>query len=338
MKVLVTGGAGFIGSAFIRYYLDAYPEDEVVNLDALTYSGNLENLRSVEDNERYSFVKGSITDKELVEKLVEGVDAIVNFAAETHVDRSIMDSSAFVETNVAGTQVLLDAAVKLGGKRFHQVSTDEVFGSLMPDEAAFTEESQIKPRNPYSATKAGGELLALAYFETHGLPVTVSNCSNNYGEYQFPEKAIPLFVSRLKAGEKIPVYGDGKQIRDWIYVGDHVSGIALCLKDGKPGERYVFGDDKELENLELIDKLIELTGASSEQIEFVKDRLGHDRRYATDSAKARRELGWSAKVGLDEGLANTVKWYEENADWVGRCMSGEYKKYYDEQYIKREQK
>jgi dTDP-glucose 4,6-dehydratase len=335
MKLLVTGGAGFIGSNFIHYYLNAYPEDEIVNLDALTYAGNLENLKDIQDNPRYTFVHGSITDKELVDELVGKVDAIVNFAAETHVDRSIMDSSPFIETNVRGTQVLLDAALKHGKKRFHHVSTDEVFGSLGPDDAPFTEETPYAPRNPYSASKAASDHLVRSYFHTHELPITISNCSNNYGPNCFPEKFIPLALANIKEGKKIPVYGDGQQIRDWIYVEDHARGIAAALHKGKPGETYLFGDDNEVKNLDLVKTMLKIRGASEDLIEFVKDRAGHDRRYATDSSKARNELGWKAEVSLEEGLQKTLDWFEQNQEWVDNCRSGAYRDYYNDQYVTR---
>ncbi len=332
MKLLITGGAGFIGSNFIRTYLADHPGDEVVNLDALTYAGNLENLKGIEADPRYTFVQGSITDRDLVFSLVDAVDAVVHFAAESHVDRSIMDASDFVETNVHGTQVLLDAAVDRGNKRFHHVSTDEVFGSLGPTDAPFTETTAYAPRNPYSASKAASDHLVRAYFHTHGLPITISNCSNNYGPYHFPEKMIPLFISNIQQGKKVPVYGDGQQIRDWIYVEDHARGVAACLDKGVMGETYLFGDDQEMKNLDLTKKLIELLGASEDLIEFVKDRPGHDSRYATDSSKARRELGWTPQVTFDEGLVRTIAWFKENQDWVDRCRSGAYREYYQEQY------
>jgi dTDP-glucose 4,6-dehydratase len=335
MKLLVTGGAGFIGSNFIHYYLNAYPEDEIVNLDALTYAGNLENLKAVQDNPRYTFVHGSITDRDLVFDLVKDVDVIVHFAAESHVDRSIMDSSPFIHTNVLGTQVLLDAALAHGKKRFHHVSTDEVFGSLGPNDPPFTEETPYAPRNPYSATKAASDHLVRSYFYTHELPITISNCSNNYGPFHFPEKFIPLAIANIQEGKKIPVYGDGMQIRDWVYVEDHARGVAECIHKGKPGETYLFGADTDVTNLELVKTIINQLGASEDLIEFVKDRPGHDRRYATDCTKAREELGWTAEVDLAEGIKRTIEWFQANQDWIANCRSGAYRDYYNDQYVTR---
>lgn len=332
MKLLVTGGAGFIGSNFIGYYLRLHPEDEVVNLDALTYAGNLENLSDIEDDPRYSFVHGSITDRDLVFDIVKDVDAIVHFAAESHVDRSILDADAFVKTNVLGTLVLLDAALAHGKKRFHHVSTDEVFGSLGPDDPAFDENTPYAPRNPYSASKAASDHLVRSYFHTHGLPITISNCSNNYGPYHFPEKMIPLFISNLKEGKTVPLYGDGLQIRDWIYVEDHCSGIDAILQKGRIGETYTLGDDNDVRNLDLAKTIISLLGLSEDRIEFVKDRPGHDRRYATNSSKAKEELGWEARTTLEEGLNKTIQWYEDNKEWTLRCKSGAYKEYYEKNY------
>ncbi len=332
MKVMVTGGAGFIGSNFIHYYLGVHEDAQLVCFDALTYAGNLENLASLKDDPRFSFVKGDIRDIEAVRDVMKDVDIVVHFAAESHVDRSIMDSGPFIETNVRGTQVLLDAAVSLGNKRFHHVSTDEVFGSLGPNDPPFSERTSYAPRNPYSASKAASDHLVRAYHVTHDLPITISNCSNNYGPYHFPEKIIPLFISNLNEGKKLPVYGDGKQIRDWIYVQDHVRGIDVVLQKGIIGETYLFGADAEITNLELTRTLINLLGKSEDMIEFVKDRPGHDRRYATDSSKAKRELGWEPHYTLIEGLKKTIQWYVDNEEWVSRCKSGAYQDYYKEQY------
>ena len=288
MKLLVTGGAGFIGSNFIRYWLNHHPEDEIINLDLLTYAGNLENLKDVEDNPKYSFVRGDICDRETIFPLVKDVDVIVHFAAESHVDRSIIDPSAFVRTNVIGTQVLLDAA-KEYGKRFHHVSTDEVFGALGPNDPPFDETTPYDPNSPYSASKAASDHLVRAYFRTYTLPITISNCSNNYGPYQFPEKLIPLFISNLMAGDTVPVYGDGQQVRDWIHVDDHCSGIEAVITKGTLGETYCLGGkDSEVTNLALTKTLIELLEKDESLIEFVKDRPGHDRRYAIDYSKAKK--------------------------------------------------
>ncbi|MFH1404757.1 MAG: dTDP-glucose 4,6-dehydratase [Patescibacteria group bacterium] len=332
MKILVTGGAGFIGSNYVRYVLANHPEDEVVNLDALTYAGNLENLKDIEDDPRHTFVKGDICDRDLVFDLVSKVDAIVHFAAESHVDRSILDASPFVKANVMGTQTLLDAALANGKKRFHHISTDEVFGALGPDNPAFDEHTPYAPRNPYSATKAAADHLVRSYYHTHELPITISNCSNNYGPYHFPEKVIPLFISNLDEGKKVPVYGEGKQMRDWIYVEDHCSAADVCLRKGRPGETYLFGGDGEITNLDLTKKIIKLMGKSEDMIEFVKDRPGHDMRYAIDYSKAKKEFGWKPQVDLEEGLRRTIEWFRSHKDWASRCRSGEYQNYYKKNY------
>lgn len=328
MKLLVTGGAGFIGTNFIHYWLNNYPQDEIVNFDLLTYAGNLENHRSVEDNKNYKFIKGDIGDREAAKDAMKDADVVVNFAAETHVDRSIMDSSPFIKANVLGTQVLLDVAVELGKKRFHHISTDEVFGALTPDDPAFTEDTPYAPRNPYAASKAASDHLVRAYHYTHELPITISNCSNNYGPYQFPEKIIPLFISNLSEGKKVPVYGDGMQIRDWIFVDDHSRGVDLIIRKGNIGETYCLGGDNQTPNIELTKKLIRLMNKDEGSIEFVKDRPGHDRRYDIDFGKAKRELGWKPEVDFDKGLLRTIDWYKANSEWVERCKSGEYRKYY----------
>jgi dTDP-glucose 4,6-dehydratase len=307
----VAGGAGFIGSDFIRYWLEKYQDDEIVNLDALTYAGNLENLREIENNKNYKFVQGDICDAELVNKLVKHVDLIINFAAETHVDRSIADSSAFIKTNVAGTQVLLEAAKKNGGKRFHQISTDEVFGQLKQGEAPFNENSSYQPRSPYSASKAAADHLVRAYFYTYNLPITISICSNNYGSHQFPEKLIPLAITNLLQGKKIPLYGAGKNIRDWIFVRDHNRGIEAIIKNGKLGETYCLGGDGEMSNLDLVKNILAIMGESEDKIEFVADRAGHDFRYAIDSSKAQKELGWKKEVNFADGLKQTIEWYKK---------------------------
>lgn len=334
MKILVTGGAGFIGSNFIRYWMRNNPNDKIVNLDALTYAGNLENLQEVEKNENYEFVKGDICDRGLVNDLVKGIDLIVNFAAETHVDRSILGSEDFIKTNVEGTMVLLDAAKGNGGIRFHHVSTDEVFGALTPDDPKFNENTPYDPRSPYSASKAASDHLVRAYFHTHKLPITISNCSNNYGPYQFPEKVIPLFITNLIEGKKVPVYGEGKNIRDWIHVDDHNSGVEAIIKKGRIGETYCLGGNSEKSNLELTKTILEIMGYGEEKIEYVADRKGHDFRYAIDFSKAKTELGWEPKYEFKQGMTQTVQWYKDNKDWWGKIKSGEYKEYYEKQYGK----
>lgn len=331
MKLLVTGGAGFIGSNFIHYILEKYPDYQVVNLDALTYAGNLENLKKWEKDPRYTFVKGFIADEDLVDELTSEVDIVVNFAAESHVDRSILGPKVFVKTNVRGTQVLLEAAKK-HGKRFHQVSTDEVFGSLGPNDSPFSEKTAYDPRSPYSASKAGADHLARAYFHTYGLPVTLSNCSNNYGPYHFPEKLIPLAITNILEGKSVPVYGDGLQIRDWLHVTDHCRALDLVLHQGKIGETYLVGGGNQKTNLEVLKILARLLGKNEDVLEFVKDRPGHDRRYAIDFSKIQKELRWEPSVALEQGLEKTVAWFQENEEWWRRAKSGEYQKYYDTQY------
>jgi len=335
MTILVTGGAGFIGSHFIHYWLETYPNDMVVNLDKLTYAGNLLNLQDVEHDPRYRFVKGDVADRELVFNLVKDVDVIVHFAAESHVDRSIMSAEDFIHSNVLGTSVLLDAAKAHGGKRFHHVSTDEVFGALGPDDPPFDEHTPYAPRNPYAATKAASDHLVRAAFHTHGLPITISNCTNNYGPFMFPEKFMPLFICNLLEGKKVPVYGDGLQKRDWIWVRDHCRGIEAVLQKGKIGETYCFGGEKNKTNLEVVRMLLELTGRDESFIEHVKDRAGHDRRYEMNYAKAQAELGWEPCVGLHEGLKEMVAWYKHHPDWIDQCRSGAYREYYEKQYVTR---
>jgi len=328
MKLLVTGGAGFIGSNFVHLILHEYPEWSVAVLDALTYAGNLENLDAWKDDPRYRFVKGSVTDASAVEPLVAECDAVVHFAAESHVDRSIMDPGIFLETNVRGTYVLLEAARK-HNKRFHHVSTDEVFGSLAPDDAPFNEETLYDPRSPYSASKAASDHLVRAYYHTYGLPVTISNCSNNYGPYHFPEKLIPLAITNLMEGKSVPVYGDGLQVRDWLYVEDHCRAIDLILRNGGLGETYCIGGDGERENIWIVNELLRLLGKDESSIEHVKDRAGHDRRYAINFDKIRNELGWEPSVSLENGLAKTVAWFKENEAWWRCVKSGEYQAYYE---------
>ena len=315
MKLLVTGGAGFIGSNFIHYWLKNYPEDFIINLDVLTYAGNLENLRDLENNQHYQFVQGDITDEKLVNEVVKGVDVIVHFAAESHVDRSIKDSGAFIKTNIEGTRVLLEAAKNNGHIRFHHVSTDEVYGSLEMDSPKFNEENPYCPRSPYSASKAGSDHLVRAYFHTYGLPVTISNCSNNYGPYQYPEKLIPLFITNLIEGKKLPVYGAGKNIRDWIHVDDHNRGVDFIIRKGRIGETYCLGANNEKTNLEITKLILQLMDQGEEMIEHVTDRLGHDLRYAIDYTKAKNELGWEPQIDFATGFAATVEWYKNNFAW-----------------------
>ena len=317
MKILVTGGAGFIGSNFIIYWLLNHPEDSIVNLDKLTYAGNLENLKSVENNPNYKFIHGDICNPDIVGKAVDGVDVIVHFAAETHVDRSILKPADFVETNIIGTQILLDAAVKFNIKRFHHVSTDEVFGALgLDDKNKFNELTLYQPSSPYSASKAGSDHLVRAYFKTYGLPVTISNCSNNYGPYQHIEKFIPISIISLLKCMKVPVYGDGLYVRDWLYIEDHCRAIDLILQKGKVGETYCIGGmTDDVSNLEIVKKIIKILGKDESFIEHVKDRPGHDRRYAVDWSKIKRELGYSPRFDLNKYLEQTVRWYEENRAW-----------------------
>ena len=315
MRLLVTGGAGFIGSNFILYWLKHHPQDQIVNLDKLTYAGNLDNLKSVEKNPNYQFIKGDIADPKIVAEAIKDVDIVVHFAAETHVDRSITGPAEFVLTNVVGTQVLLDASVKAKIKRFHHISTDEVYGQLALDsQEKFSETTLYDPRSPYSASKAASDHLVRAYYHTYDLPITISNCSNNYGPYQFPEKFIPLAITNLLEGKKVPVYGDGKYVRDWLYVDDHCRAIELILEKGKIGETYCVGGlVEDLNNLEVIKKICQIMGKDfNDSVEFVKDRPGHDRRYAVDWSKIKNELGWQPKANFDTHLASTIKWYEQN--------------------------
>jgi dTDP-glucose 4,6-dehydratase len=317
MRLLVTGGAGFIGSHYVRSLLTGpwgldEPESVVV-LDKLTYAGNLANLDPVRDDPRLRFVEGDILDREVVDGLVADVDAVVHFAAESHVDRSILGAADFVMTNVVGTQTLLDSALRIGVEKFVHVSTDEVYGSI--ESGSWDEERPLEPNSPYSASKASSDLLARAYFRTHGLPVCVTRCSNNYGPYQFPEKVIPLFVTNLIDGGTVPLYGEGRNIRDWLHVDDHCRGIHLVLAGGRPGEVYNIGGGTELTNKELTGRLLEATGTGWDRVEKVTDRLGHDLRYSVDISKIRRELGYEPRVAFDQGLADTVEWYRTRRDW-----------------------
>ena len=327
MNLLVTGGAGFIGSNFIHYILENYPQDKVINFDALTYAGNLENLKEVSNQSNYQFVHGDIMDTLLLEKIIPDIDVIVHFAAESHVDRSILDSDAFVRTNVNGTLNLLEVAKNNGNKRFHHISTDEVFGSLNLGDPAFNESTPYDPKSPYSASKASSDHLVRSYCHTHKLPITISNCSNNYGPYQFPEKLIPFFITKLMAGEKVPVYGKGDNIRDWLHVKDHCVAIDKIIREGKIGETYCIGGNAEKTNLEITHKILELMGFDEKQIEYVDDRKGHDQRYAVDFSKIKEELGWEPQISFEEGMQETVKWYRENIDWLKNIKNGNYKKY-----------
>ncbi|KKQ52525.1 MAG: dTDP-glucose 4,6-dehydratase [Parcubacteria group bacterium GW2011_GWD2_38_11] len=338
MRILVTGGAGFIGSNFVHYILKTYPDYEVVNLDALTYAGNLENLKELEGNPRHRFVKGDICNADLVDELVKEVDIIVHFAAESHVDRSILNSAAFVRTNVIGTHTLLEAAKKAGNLRFHHVSTDEVFGSLGPQDAPFSEVTPYDPRSPYSASKAGSDHLVRAYYHTHNLPITISNCSNNYGPYHFPEKLIPLVVTNLMEGKKIPVYGDGLQVRDWLYVEDHCRAIDTIIHKGKIGETYCVGGNGEKTNIEIVKTILKLLCRDESWIEYVEDRKGHDKRYAINFDKIRNELGWQPQMTFEDGIEKTIAWFQENEKWWKNIKSGDYEKYYSQQYSNQQKK
>ncbi len=333
-KMLITGGAGFIGSNFVRYILDKYSDYEVINLDALTYCGNLENLNDIENNPNYTFVKGDITDKELVFEITVDVDYIVNFAAESHVDRSIEDPEIFIKSNILGTQVLLDAAKKYHIEKYLQVSTDEVYGSL-GETGYFTEDTPLAPNSPYSASKAGADLMVRAYNETFNLPVNITRCSNNYGPYQFPEKLIPLMVSNALEDRPLPVYGKGLNVRDWLHVYDHCTAIDLVLHKGKPGEVYNIGGNNEKKNIEIVKLILQNLNKPESLIKFVKDRLGHDLRYAIDSTKIQKELGWKPKYTFETGIVETIQWYLDNRQWWERIKSGEYTAYYEKMYENR---
>lgn len=315
MKLLVTGGAGFIGSNFVTYMLEKYPTYQIINLDKLTYAGNLDNLKEIEDNKNYRFIKGDIADRLLVEKTVaDGIDIIVNFAAESHVDRSIDNPGVFIQTNVQGTQVLLEAAKKYHIKKFVQISTDEVYGTL-GSTGLFTETTPLAPNSPYSASKASADLLVRAYYETYGLPVAITRCSNNYGRYQFPEKLIPLMIINALHNEPLPVYGDGLNVRDWLHVEDHCRAIDLVLHDGKAGEVYNIGGNNERTNLEIVKSILSYLDKPESLITFVTDRLGHDFRYAIDATKIKEELGWEPLHTFETGIKETIKWYIQNENW-----------------------
>lgn len=344
--LLITGGAGFIGSHVVRLFVHKYPACRIVNLDALTYAGNLENLRDVEQAPNYTFEKGDITDSGSLQALFDKYrfDGVIHLAAESHVDRSISNPEAFVETNVLGTVKLLNAARNLWknapeGKRFYHVSTDEVYGSL-GEEGYFTEETRYDPRSPYSASKAASDHFVRAYFHTYGLPVVLSNCSNNYGPNHFPEKLIPLIINNIRQGKPLPVYGDGQYTRDWLWVKDHAAAIDLIFHKGRTGETYNIGGNNEWKNIDLVEKLCDImdellgrpAGASRQLITFVKDRPGHDRRYAIDATKLKTELGWEPSVRAEEGFRETAKWYLENQAWLQHVLSGEYQRFYEQQY------
>ena len=343
MTYLVTGGAGFIGSNFVLYVHRKYPDYRIVNLDKLTYAGNLENLRQVEADPRHIFLQGDICDSELVAQLLEryGVDVIINFAAESHVDRSILGPEVFLETNVIGTFRLLEASLKFwreknkhNGFRFLHVSTDEVYGSLGP-RGKFTESTPLHPNSPYAASKASGDLLALAYHHTFGLPIVITRCSNNYGPYQFPEKLIPLMIINAMSDKPLPVYGDGGNVRDWLHVDDHCAAIDLVLHRGRDGEIYNIGGNTELKNIDVVRLIIKNLGKPDSLISFVKDRPGHDRRYAIDAGKIERDLGWRPRRTFDEGIVETIEWYRRNETWWKRIISGEYQQYYKQVYENR---
>lgn len=339
MKILVTGGAGFIGGNFVHYMVKKYPEHTIVNLDKLTYAGNLETCKDLESYDNYKFVKGDITDRNFIEELFqdEKLDVVVNFAAESHVDRSIESPEIFVHTNVAGTMILMDACIKFGVHRYHQVSTDEVYGDLPLDkpELFFTEETPLHTSSPYSSSKAAADLFVQAYHRTYGLPVTISRCSNNYGPYHFPEKLIPLMITSALADKPLPVYGTGENVRDWLHVYDHCVAIDLILQKGVVGEVYNVGGHNERTNLDVVKTVLDLLNKPHSLITYVEDRKGHDRRYAIDSSKLVKDLGWEPKYNFNTGLEETVKWYLENQGWWENILSGDYQEYYNKMYKKR---
>ena len=336
MKVVVTGGAGFIGGNFIHYHLKAHPEDRIVCVDKLTYAGNLSTLEPVSGNPNFRFCKTDICDREAVFALFEEEkpDAVINFAAESHVDRSIVDPGVFLQTNILGTAVMMDAARAYGNIRFHQVSTDEVYGDLPLDrpDLLFTEETPIHTSSPYSSSKASADLLALAYYRTYGLPVTISRCSNNYGPYQFPEKLIPLMIANCLAGKSLPVYGEGKNVRDWLYVEDHCRAIDLIVRKGRIGEVYNVGGNNEMANIDIVKLIIRELGQSEDLITYVTDRKGHDLRYAIDPEKIHSELGWLPETKFQDGIKKTIQWYLDHKDWWEEIISGEYQNYYEKMY------
>ena len=336
MTIIVTGGAGFIGSNYIFYLLEKYPEDRIVCLDKLTYAGNLSTLKSVMDNPRFRFVKADICDREAVFALFEEEhpDVVVNFAAESHVDRSIEDPGVFLQTNIIGTATLMDACRKYGITRYHQVSTDEVYGDLPLDrpDLLFTEQTPIHTSSPYSSSKAGADLLVMAYYRTYGLPCTISRCSNNYGPYQFPEKLIPLMIANALSNKPLPVYGEGKNVRDWLYVEDHCKAIDLIVRQGKVGETYNIGGHNEMANIDIVKLICKELGKPESLITYVKDRKGHDLRYAIDPAKIHSELSWLPETMFADGIRKTIRWYLDNRAWWEEIVSGEYQHYYEKMY------
>ncbi len=335
-KVMVTGGAGFIGSNLVKLILQEHNDWEVINFDVLTYAGNLESLKDIESHPRYKFIRGDVTDKEAVLNAMKGCSYVFHLAAESHVDRSILDPGPFLKTNVIGTQVMLDAARQCDVEKYIQVSTDEVYGSLLPDDAPFKETDQIKPNSPYSASKASGDLLVRSYVKTYGFPGIITRCSNNYGPFMFPEKIIPLFINNLKNNKPVPVYGDGQQIRDWIYVEDHCRALVEVMKQGTVGKTYNIGGRNELKNLDMIKLLLTELNKPESLIEFVTDRPGHDRRYAIDNSFIEAELGWKPRYRFTEGLPRTIQWYQDNEKWVESVLSGDYQEYYQRQYGQRQ--
>jgi len=333
-KVFVTGCAGFIGSHFLKWVLKNHPQIKIIHLDALTYAGNLETIKEVIDHPQHQFIKGDIRDTELVDKHLKDCDTLIHFAAESHVDRSIDGPSAFVDTNIRGTFQLLECARKIKDIRYVQISTDEVYGSLH-DEGQFTEDSPMAPNSPYSASKASADLLVRSYHHTFGLNTITTRCSNNYGPFQFPEKLIPLMISNAVANKSLPVYGDGKNVRDWIHAEDHSRGVWAATCFGQPGQVYNFGSDNEWPNIEIVKKILSLLNKPESLIQYVKDRPGHDRRYAIDASKAKRELGWTPQISFEEGLKSTVQWYLENTQWVASVQSGDYRLFFERWYKNR---
>jgi dTDP-glucose 4,6-dehydratase len=331
MKILITGGAGFIGANYIQYMLNKYPNYDIVNIDALTYCGNLENLKNFQDHHNYEFIKGDINNSKLINEIInDDIEYIVNFAAESHVDRSITNPKIFLESNIVGTQTLLEAGKKHDIKKFIQISTDEVYGSL-GKEGYFTENTPLSPNSPYSASKAGADLLVRAYNETYDFPVNITRCSNNYGPYQFPEKLIPLMINNALKNKKLPVYGDGKNIRDWLHVYDHCTAIDLVLHKGKIGDVYNIGGNNEKENIEIVKLILKYLNKDESLIKFIDDRLGHDRRYAIDSTKIQK-IGWKPNYKFETGIVETIKWYLNNQIWLNNIINGEYCKYYKKTY------